>query len=85
MEVETNLDRWYGTRSGYMCILEEVDLDEQEFQVQEFVNVLTQIAHLRYFKDKFEINVNRIHRLVKKVEIEVISRDSSKLKKLLYL
>lgn len=28
MEVEVNLDRWYGQRSGLMCILEDIPIDE---------------------------------------------------------
>jgi hypothetical protein len=42
IEVETNLDRWFSAKTGaFMCVIEGVEIDEQEWQVQEFINVMT--------------------------------------------
>lgn len=41
-EVETNVDRWYSAKTtSNMIVQEGIDIEEQEWQVQEFINVKT--------------------------------------------
>lgn len=84
-EVETNLDRWFSAKTASSMIVQEgIDIEEQEWQVQEFINVMTQVAHLKFFSDKLQMNCQRNHRLIQRSEIEIYSQSSSSLKKQLY-
>ena len=58
LEVEANLDRWLAARAlAAMSVLGGGELAEQDWQVQECVNIMNQVFDLRFFKDRLEARV----------------------------
>ena len=60
-EVETNIDRWTSQHNTLpsFAVIDGLELDQQDWQVQELVNLLNQVTSLRYFKEKLMINIYR--------------------------
>jgi uncharacterized membrane protein YciS (DUF1049 family) len=68
-----------------MSILDGNDLDEQEWQVQEFINILAQISNLRFFHLRLHSNVMRNWRQVKRHELQYSLENAATLDKQLAL
>eukprot|EP00347_Sterkiella_histriomuscorum_P020841 403336261 len=71
LEIEQNLERWAETQNvASMSIIEDQDLNEQDWLVQEFINVLTQIFNLKYFHMKLEESINHNQRQIYVIMLE---------------
>lgn len=80
-DLEIGLDRWHsGKELASMNVLEGVDLEEQEYLVQEFVALSTLFANLQIFSERVELQVHRNFRQVKKAEVVQLMKNSQNLK-----
>jgi len=65
-----NLDRWQSKKElGVMNILEGVDITEQEWHVQEYINISMNLANLLCIYEKLELQAERNYRMLKKSEL----------------
>ncbi|CDW80328.1 UNKNOWN [Stylonychia lemnae] len=83
-EIETNIDRWLDQQKvGDMIVIQGNELDEQEWQVQEYINILSQVSNLKYIFQKLEMNIQKSQRKVLQQEIyQILSTSKSNIQQL---